>query len=135
VASISHQVLEDNRRSPRGDRAELLPGFTVKITIRPAGVFGTSTARAAGDDTADRAQLHLQIVRGLAGGVYSLAVLRLRATRPRARVALAVLGRTRSDGGGVGHGSSGGDGARSSHADVNTDGETDLGTGDGRSKR
>ena len=37
-----------------------------------------ATARAAGDETADRAQLHPRIVRGQAGVVYTLPVLRLR---------------------------------------------------------
>jgi hypothetical protein len=41
-------------------------------------VLGAATTRAAGDDTTDRAQLHPQIVDGVAGAVYSLAVLRLR---------------------------------------------------------
>jgi hypothetical protein len=43
-----------------------------------AGVLGAATARAAGDDTADRAQLHPHIVGWVAGEVYSLVVLRLR---------------------------------------------------------
>jgi hypothetical protein len=40
-------------------------------------VLGAATTRAAGDDAADRAQLHPQIVGGLAGAVHSLVVLRL----------------------------------------------------------
>jgi hypothetical protein len=38
-------------------------------------VLGAATARPAGDDAADRAQLHPQIVGGVVGAVYSLAVL------------------------------------------------------------
>jgi hypothetical protein len=41
-------------------------------------VRGAAAARAAGDDTTDRAQLHPQIVDGLGGVVYSPAVLRPR---------------------------------------------------------
>jgi hypothetical protein len=52
-------------------------------------VLGTAATSAAGDDTADRAHLHSQIVCRVAGGVYSLLVLRLRgqwqARRPCSR--------------------------------------------------
>ena len=63
--------------------AESLPGpravqGVVPAAVRLAGVLGAATTRAAGDDTTDRAQLHPQIVDGLAGAVYSPAVLRLR---------------------------------------------------------
>ena len=44
-------------------------------------VLGAAAASAAGDDTTDRAQLHPRIVGGLAGAVYSPAVLRLREQR------------------------------------------------------
>ena len=47
--------------------AETLPGPRAVEGVVPAavglpGVLGTATARAAGDDTADRAQLHPRIV-------------------------------------------------------------------------
>jgi len=63
--------------------AETLPGPRAVEGVVPAavglpGVLGAATASAAGDDTTDRAQLHPQIVDGLAGAVYSPAVLRLR---------------------------------------------------------
>jgi len=48
----------------------------VPAAIGLPGVFSTAATRAASDDTADRAQLHLRIVGGVAGAVYSLAVLR-----------------------------------------------------------
>ena len=62
--------------------AEPLPGPRAVQGVVPAavgrsGVLGAATTRAAGDDTTDRAQLHPQIVRGRAGEVYSLVVLRL----------------------------------------------------------
>jgi hypothetical protein len=50
----------------------------VPAAVRLPHVVGAATAWAAGDDTADRAQLHPRIVGGLAGAVYSLRVLRLR---------------------------------------------------------
>lgn len=60
---------------------EPLPGPSaiqgvVPAAVGLAGVLGAATTSAAGDDAADRAQLHPQIVGGLAGAVYSLAVLR-----------------------------------------------------------
>jgi hypothetical protein len=60
--------------------AEPLPGpraveSVVSAAVGLSGVVGTPTAPAAGDDTADRAQLHLQIVRGQGGGVYPPRVL------------------------------------------------------------
>ena len=63
--------------------AEPLPGPRAVEGVVPAaaglaGVVSTAATRAAGDDTADRAQLHPRIVCGLAGVVYSPAVLRLR---------------------------------------------------------
>ena len=63
--------------------AEPLPGpravqGVVPAAVGLAGVLGAATTRAAGDDTTDRAQLHPRIVGGLAGAVYSPAVLRLR---------------------------------------------------------
>jgi hypothetical protein len=63
--------------------AEPLPGSRALQRVVPApvglpGVLGAATTSAAGDDTTDRAQLHPQIVRRLAGAVYSPAVLRLR---------------------------------------------------------
>ena len=66
--------------------AEALPGpravqGVVPAAVGLAGVVGTATARAAGDDTTDRAQLHLPIVGGAAGAVYPLAVLRPGAIR------------------------------------------------------
>jgi hypothetical protein len=41
-------------------------------------VLGAATTSAAGDDAADRAQLHPRIVGGLGDLVYSLGVLGLR---------------------------------------------------------
>ena len=63
--------------------AEPLPGPRAVQGVVPAavglpGVLGAAATRAAGDDTTDRAQLHPQIVGGVAGAVYSPAVLRLR---------------------------------------------------------
>ena len=63
--------------------AEPLPGPRAVQGVVPAavglpGVLGAAATRAAGDDTADRAQLHPRIVDGVAGAVYSPAVLRLR---------------------------------------------------------
>ena len=63
--------------------AESLPGpravqRVVAAAVGLAGVLGTAATLAAGDDTADRAQLHQRIVGGVSGAVYSLAVLRLR---------------------------------------------------------
>jgi hypothetical protein len=40
-------------------------------------VLGAAATSAAGEDTTDGTQLHAQIVCGLAGGVYSPAVLDL----------------------------------------------------------
>ncbi len=62
--------------------AESLPGPRAVEGVVPAavglpGVLGTAATRAAGDDTADRAQLHPRIVGGVAGAVYSPAVLRV----------------------------------------------------------
>ncbi len=61
--------------------AESLPGPRAVQGVVPAavglpGVVGAAVARAAGDDTTDRAELHLGIVNRLAGAVYSPAVLR-----------------------------------------------------------
>jgi hypothetical protein len=50
----------------------------VPAAVGLAGVLGTATTRAAGDDTTDRAQLHPRIVGGRAGAVYSPVVLPLR---------------------------------------------------------
>ena len=63
--------------------AEPLPGpravqGVVPAAVGLAGVLGAAATRAAGDDTTDRAQLHPQIVGGLAGAVYSPAVLGVR---------------------------------------------------------
>jgi len=63
--------------------AEALPGPRAVEGVVPAAVglarvLGAATARAAGDDTADRAQLHPRIVDGQRGAVYSPLVLRLR---------------------------------------------------------
>ena len=63
--------------------AEALPGSravqrVVPAAVGPAGVLGAATASAAGDDTADRAQLHPRIVGWAARAVYSPRVLRLR---------------------------------------------------------
>jgi hypothetical protein len=62
---------------------ESLPGPRAVESVVPAavglpGVLDAAATSAAGDDTTDRAQLHPRIVDGLAGGVYSPAVLRLR---------------------------------------------------------
>ena len=63
--------------------AQTLPGpravqGVVPAAVRLAGMLGAAATSAAGDDAADRAQLHPQIVGGVAGGVYSPAVLRPR---------------------------------------------------------
>ncbi len=63
--------------------AEALPCPRAVQGVVPAAVglprvLEAATARAAGDDTTDRAQLHPRIVDGVAGAVYSPAVLRLR---------------------------------------------------------
>jgi hypothetical protein len=63
--------------------AEPLPGprAVERVVGAPVGlpsVLRAAATRAAGDDTAARAQLHPQIVRGLGGLVYTPAVLRLR---------------------------------------------------------
>ena len=60
--------------------AETLPApravqGVVPAVVGLAGVLGTAATRAAGDDTADRAQLHPQIVDGVGRRVYSLVVL------------------------------------------------------------
>ena len=62
--------------------AETLPGpraveGVVSAAVGLPSVLGATATSAAGDDTTDRAQLHSRIVDGLAGGVYSPAVLRL----------------------------------------------------------
>jgi hypothetical protein len=64
--------------------AESLPGPRAVQGVVPAAVglpsvLGAAATGAAGDDTTDRAQLHPRIVEGVAGAVYSLAVLRLAA--------------------------------------------------------
>jgi hypothetical protein len=64
-------------------RAETLPGPRAVEGVVPApvglpSVLEAAATRAAGDDTTDRAQLHPRIVDGVAGAVYTLAVLRLR---------------------------------------------------------
>ena len=63
--------------------AEPLPGpraveGVVPAAVGLAGVLRAAATSAAGDDTTDRAQLHPRIVGGVAGPVYSPAVLRLR---------------------------------------------------------
>ncbi len=63
--------------------AEALPRPGAVEGVVPAavglpGVLEAAATRAAGDDTTDRAQLHPRIVDGVAGTVYSPAVLRLR---------------------------------------------------------
>ena len=68
---------------PEDSSAQELPGAravqgVVPAAVGLAGVVGAATTRAAGDDTADRAQLHPRIVGGWGGAVYSPAVLRLR---------------------------------------------------------
>jgi hypothetical protein len=50
----------------------------VPAAVGLAGVRRAPATRVAGDDTADRAQLHPRIVGGLADVVYTPAVLRLR---------------------------------------------------------
>ncbi len=50
----------------------------VGTDARQARMLAAASSRSARDDTADRAELHPQIVDGLAGAVYSPAVLRLR---------------------------------------------------------
>ncbi len=63
--------------------AESLPGSgavegVVAAAVGLPGVLRAATTRAAGDDTADRAELHTRIVDGVVAAVYSPAVLRLR---------------------------------------------------------
>ena len=63
--------------------AEPLPGpravqGVVPAAVGRAGVLGAATTSAAGDDTADRAQLHPRIVGAMAGAVYSPGVLGVR---------------------------------------------------------
>ncbi len=67
--------------------AESLPGARAVQSVVPAAVglpsvVSAATTRAAGDDTTDRAQLHPRIVDGVAGAVYSPAVLPLRGQFP-----------------------------------------------------
>lgn len=57
------------------------PGAVQGVVPAPVGqaaVLGAATTSAAGDDTAERAQLHPRIVGGLADVVYTPAVLGLR---------------------------------------------------------
>ena len=61
----------------------------VGTDARQLWMLAAASSRAAGDDTADRAELHLQIVGGQAGEVYSPAVLRLRGHGRRCRVCAA----------------------------------------------
>jgi hypothetical protein len=63
--------------------AESLPGPRAVESVVPAavglaGMRRAPAARAARDDTTDRAQLHHRIVGGVGGAVYSLVVLRLK---------------------------------------------------------
>ncbi len=74
--------------------AEPLPGpraveGVVAAAVGLPGVLGAATTSAAGDDTADRAQLHPQIVGRAGGVVYSPAVLRLRGHGRPCRVCAA----------------------------------------------
>ena len=67
---------------------ESLPGpraveGVVATSVGLPRVLGAATTRAAGDDTADRAQLHPRIVDGVVAAVYSPAVLRLRGQADR----------------------------------------------------
>ena len=50
----------------------------VAAAVRLSGVLDAATTRAAGDDTADRAELHPRSVGSTGVVVYSPAVLRLR---------------------------------------------------------
>ena len=68
--------------------AEPLPHPRAVQGVVPAAVglpsmLGAAATRAAGDDTADRAQLHPRIVGGVGGAVYSPAVLGRGATSVR----------------------------------------------------
>jgi hypothetical protein len=56
-------------------------------------MLGAAAPSAAGDDAADRAQLHPQIVGTLVGGVYSPTVLRLPGQAPAEKARYRVLGR------------------------------------------
>jgi hypothetical protein len=47
----------------------------VPAAVGLSGVLGAAATSAAGDDTADRAQLHPRIVDGVGGVVYTPAVL------------------------------------------------------------
>ena len=73
--------------------AETLPGSRAVQPVVPAavglpGVLGTAATRSAGDDTADRAQLHPRIVDAAGGAVYAPAVLHRR-DRPSTDPAIA----------------------------------------------
>jgi len=62
---------------PQHAGAEPLPGSravqgVVLAAVGLPGVVSAAATRAAGDDTADRAQLHPRIVDGVGGAVYSL---------------------------------------------------------------
>ena len=59
--------------SPSCIRMDVMVG----TDARQARMLGAAATRAAGDDTADRAELHPRIVDLVAGVVYSPAVLRL----------------------------------------------------------
>ena len=63
----------------------------VGADARQAGMLAAASSRSARDDTADRAELHPRIVGGLAGAVYSLAVLRLRDSRARASASRRLI--------------------------------------------
>jgi hypothetical protein len=74
--------------APKHPGAEALPGPRAVQGVVPAAVGLTSVlaaaaTRAAGDDTADRAQLHPEIVRRVAVAVDTLGVLGVEARRTR----------------------------------------------------
>jgi hypothetical protein len=63
----------------------------VGTEARQARMLAAASSRSARDDATDRAELHPRIVGGLAGAVYSLAVLRLRDSRARASASRRLI--------------------------------------------
>jgi hypothetical protein len=80
VARADVAVLPDVARDhPPGQASPSGIGMDemVGTNARQAWMLAAASSRSAGDDTADRAELHGRIVDGAAGVVYSPAVLRL----------------------------------------------------------
>ena len=88
VARAAVAVLATPGAEHAGAQAVPGPGAVqgvVPAAVGLAGMVSAAAASAAGDDTADRAQLHPRIVGGVGGAVYSPAVLRLREPIPGER--------------------------------------------------